>query len=987
MPPTAWADRLAASGRSLSVHWTRTGLGWILFAIPILAACVSPARADFTQTSEKLLISASSATTWADGPTNILQLEGPVSIVTDDVTCSAKQAVIWLSPSPGGLLQEQHVDIVLIGDATLRAPDNHLTRTGPRLLVSLIARGTIQLSSPSKIAQDLSQSKLFAEAQSVRSANQSIDQTPPGPSVNSILTTTAPPPALPVGGTSATGVVQPAPSKMGTINFHAKLIEPITTGDGTKALQLGGGVSVTQTSDNGDFLELLANNVVLFSSDHDSAATEPSAGEPGHHFTAAYLEGDVRMNFTPAAAKSPEQRLTADRVYYDFVTQRAVLTGVVFHAIDPTTQIPITVRAQTMRQLAHGEYTANNAEFTTSKFAVPTYSIRSNYAYIHQEPQDPGTFDIESKSDVVRIFGLPVFYWPDLWGTVNNKPFPLRNLGNGNSSRFGYTFATEWGLFETLGEAPPKGLDISYHLDYFSLRGFGGGFDGKYSGGFITDADEPWNYEGDFKSYIMSDKGIDNLGGIRSLVDPPTELRGRFLWEHQQFFPDNWQVQLRAGYLSDPTFLEEYYQPEFDITLPYNAEFYAKRQEGTEVLTFLAETDTTRFVTNSDRQQEQFDVARLPEITYQRIGDSIADDQLTLYSNNSASALKFDQSAYTLAQQGFGAGIVSPGLPSDGFTGTNGNIIFRGDTRQEVDWPFSIADLRFVPYVMGRATSYSDSPGGDGQTRLFGGTGMRFTTSFWRVDDSIDSNLFDLHRIRHIIQPEVNLFASSTTVDQSKVYIFDPNLDAINDITGGQFALHQHWETMRGGPGRWQSVDILDFNVEADLYTHQPPASVLNPVSFRGLFFPSEPETSIPRQAINSDLTWHISDDTAFISDVQWNLDQRETAIAEAGFTINRGSRLSYYFGDAYVQALNSQIFSFDANYNLTAKYQMSIYEALDFGASRAAVTSLSLVRRFDTFAVSVSVYHDGIANTNGVNFNLFPAGQIGFSRPWSAND
>ena len=968
------------------MRWTRTGLGWIVIAVPILAALASPARAQSGSTSEKLLITASSAANWTEGPTNILQLQGPVSIVSDDVTCSAKQAVVWLAPMPGGLLLEQQVDIVLIGDAALHASDNHLTRSGPRLLVNLIVRGTIQLTAQSRVAQDLSQSPLFVEARLVRTASQSTEPSPPGQGANPVLTTTAPPPAPAEGGTSASGVVQLAPSKTGSIAFHARLVEPITAGDGTKALQLGGGVSITQTSDNGDFLELLANEVVLFSSDRGGAATRGSVGEAGHHFTAAYLEGDVRMNFTPAAAKSPEQRLTADRVYYDFVTQRAVLTGVVFHAVDPETQIPITFRAQTMRQLAHGEYTAEKADFTTSKFAVPTFNVRSSYAYVHQEPQDPGNFDVASSNDVFKIFGVPVFYWPYLWGTINKNPFPLRNLENGSSSRFGYTFATEWGLFETLGEPPPKGLDVSYHLDYFSERGFGGGFDGRYSGGFITDSDQPWNYEGDFKSYLMSDKGIDNLGGERGLVDPPTELRGRFLWEHQHFLPDDWQVQLRLGYLSDPTFLEEYYQPEFDTGLPYNAEFYAKRQQDDEVLTFLAETNTTRFVTDSDRQSDQFDVARLPEITYQRIGDSIADDQLTLFSNNSASALKFDQSAFSLAQQGFVPG-VSPGLPSDGFTGTTGNMIFRGDSRQEVDWPFSIAELRFVPYVMGRATSYSDSPGSDGQTRLFGGTGMRFTTSFWHVDDSIDSELLDLHRIRHIIQPEVNLFASATTVDQSKLYIFDPNVDAINDITGGQFALHQHWETMRGGPGRWQSVDLLDFNVEADLYTHQPPASVLNPVSFRGLFFPSEPETSIPRQAINSDLTWHISDDTAFISDVQWNLDQRETAIAEAGLAINRGSRLQYYIGDAYVQALDSQIFSFNASYNLTAKYQMGIYEALDFGASRAAVTSVSLTRRFDVFAISISAYHDGIANTNGFNVNFFPAGQPSFSRPWRAND
>ena len=59
---------------------------------------------------------------------------------------------------PGGLLLEQQVDIVLIGDAALHASDNHLTRSGPRLLVNLIVRGTIQLTAQSRVAQDLSQS-------------------------------------------------------------------------------------------------------------------------------------------------------------------------------------------------------------------------------------------------------------------------------------------------------------------------------------------------------------------------------------------------------------------------------------------------------------------------------------------------------------------------------------------------------------------------------------------------------------------------------------------------------------------------------------------------------------------------------------------------------------------------------------------------------------------------------------------------------------
>ena len=41
-----------------------------------------------------------------------------------------------------------------------------------------------------------------------------------------------------------------------------------------------------------------------------------------------------------------------------------------------------------------------------------------------------------------------------------------------------------------------------------------------------------------------------------------------------------------------------------DSQLPYDVEFYVKRQKDTEAMTFLASFDTTHFVTNADRQQE-----------------------------------------------------------------------------------------------------------------------------------------------------------------------------------------------------------------------------------------------------------------------------------------------------------------------------------------------------------------------------------------------
>jgi len=952
-------------------------LGWGIFSL-VLICGAAPVWGQISAFSEKLIVHGDEASIGSDQQVSIIELRGKVAIVLDGQQCWADNAVIWLTPDPRGVLGEQQVDIVLLGHAKLTAKEDHLLRTGPKLLINTVVRGKIQLTADVKPCEDFSKSTIYAQALSIRRASEMLDESAP-------LTATMPSLPAAIGGTNASGIPEPGMGKGGPVYFSAKLTESAVAPDGTKALQLSGAVSITQTASNGDYVELLADNVVVFTSQRaDAPTTQPTDIHTA--ITAAYLEGDVRIDYVPSKAKAPEQRLVADRVYYDFRTQKAVLTNVVFHSVDPDTQIPFIVRAQTMQQISHAEFSARNAEFTTSQFAVPTFSIRAGYAYIHQQPQDLANYDVVTHDDTVHIFGVPMFYWPALSGVYNTNPLPLLNFSAGNSSRYGFGVTTDWGLFQLLGQTPPKDLSIDIPIDFYSERGPGIGLNATYKGGFITDADQPWDFQGDFQSFFISDHGQDQLGGIRLNVDPPTEERGFFLWQHQQFFPDDWQVQVRLGYVSDPTYLEEYYQNTFDNALPYDAEFYAKRQRDTEVLSFLVQTDTTTFTTNADRQPDQFDVARLPEISYQRIGDSFADDQLTFFSANTGSGLKFDRSQFSLQDQGFYPGL-SPGLPSNGLTGFTGDLIFRGDTRDEVDWPIALGQIKLVPYLMGELTTYSNSPGGDGETRFYGGPGVRATTTFWDVDDSIDSDLLNLHRIRHVIQPEINVFTSGTTVDAQKLYDFDSNIDSISDITAAQVAIHQHWDTMRGGPGRWESVDFLDFDIEGDFYPHAPPQDLLNPVSFRGLFFPSEPQTSVARQAINADLTWHIGDDTAFISDWQWNLDTHETAIAEAGIAVNRGARLSYYFGDAYIQALESQVISFNATYNLSTKYSLALEEAVDIGQTRAEITYLSVTRRFDVFALSVAVYHDGINNINGFSVNFLPSGQAGFSSPWHAND
>ena len=66
--------------------------------------------------------------------------------------------------------------------------------------------------------------------------------------------------------------------------------------------------------------------------------------------------------------------------------------------------------------------------------------------------------------------------------------------------------------------------------------------------------------------------------------------------------------------------------------------------------------------------QERFEIQRLPEISYWRIGDGIFGDRLTFFSANTVSALKFDRSEEDLSELGFRRN-THPGLPAVGWTG------------------------------------------------------------------------------------------------------------------------------------------------------------------------------------------------------------------------------------------------------------------------------------------------------------------------------
>jgi hypothetical protein len=133
------------------------------------------------------------------------------------------------------------------------------------------------------------------------------------------------------------------------------------TPEGLVAFVVTGNVRLFQRRNENEMLEMQADRAVLFTPLRSLRDIQPGAQftKVEEAIIAAYLEGDVRIVHTPAERKgAADQRLAANRVYYDFETDRAILTDAVLHTLEPQRQMPIVVRARTIRQLSMGEYRA-----------------------------------------------------------------------------------------------------------------------------------------------------------------------------------------------------------------------------------------------------------------------------------------------------------------------------------------------------------------------------------------------------------------------------------------------------------------------------------------------------------------------------------------------------------------------------------------------------------------------------------------------------
>jgi len=306
----------------------------------------------------------------------------------------------------------------------------------------------------------------------------------------------------------------------------------------------------------------------------------------------------------------------------------------------------------------------------------------------------------------------------------------------------------------------------------------------------------------------------------------------------------------------------------------------------------------------------------------------------------------------------------------------------RFDTRHEIDMPLHVATpygpLNVVPYVIGGVTYWTDATNAyagvpnntGGKVRPYLQAGVRANMSFWRIYNGVENRLWDIHKLKHIITPELLVFGTFTGgVDPEDLYPLTDGIESIRENGGIGFALRQRLQTKRGPVGNRRTVDWMRLNLSMGFFNHQSRNHTGN-----GAMLMTAPDNSVQRDFINAEYFWSISDTTSLLADLNYDIDDGEIDLANIGLSVNRDPRLSYYVGFRYMndlgtkllangdsRNLNSAIVTAGVEYRINKKYSISLYEQYDllYHDGRNLGTRIGIIRSFPRWKVGLTMIFD----------------------------
>jgi hypothetical protein len=922
---------------------------------------------------------------WTVDDTKRLRLDGDVLVRIGPHRFEASKAVIWLNrlPSAGGVINQV---AMFFDEVTNPSAAAGIGVSGRDLLVTASARGPVTLEvsilQPRRPRSDrllrLAENRLAEHLARLAATTPALAQRP---------VVEYPLPPLPfrpeVGGrvTDAdvdlpTVIDLPPPAErapwlrapQSTIRFSAGRTE-LVPGDEENTIRITGSVWIEYASldlaDPFTRMTLAAQRAVIFT-DPGSLEDMARGQVDATKVRGIYLEGGV-----VATAGDGDYTVRTPRAYYDFRTGRAVMVDAVLRTYDRNTRLPVFARATELRQVAESQWEADSVRVTTSEFKTGHVALGAERMTVTRRPiagdDDPDAREtfIESADNTLRLGGVPVVWWPRFAGTV--KDVPLQSASIGYEDNDGARIETRWNLFTLLGREAPDGVNVSLILDAFTKRGAGGGVDIDYELG---------NGDGRIELYGMYDDGTDKTSAGED-VEQDEDFRGLAVTESQWKLTQHWSAQVQSSLISDETFISTWREDDFQDRREFETAGLLKYQKDDLALTLLGKYEPNDFLSNDYLLASRgYQVERLPEGALHILGKSLFGDRVTWSVQTRVGRVKFHFEQSTPNELGIPATAFpgGPNTPVEDFFLASGfptKTLTRIDSRHEIAMPMTMFEiLKVVPFLVGRITRYSDDfqdfSGDDEDTRIFGAAGVTITTQFHRIDNAVENRLLDLHRLRHIIEPSVTFWYGTSNLEQFELPEYDVAVESLATGSAVRLGLRNVWQTQRGGPGRWRSVDVLTIDTSAVFDSDDGGRESPTPQ-----FFDYRPEYSQFGDHVHGEAVWLVSDGLAVVGEGTYDMDESVFARGSIGAELRHNPQLSTHIEYRFIDASDNELLGIGWTYWLTTRYKLDLRPDIDLRNDRFRAVGLTITRRFPEFDLSVKLRYDDIRDDTSVGASI----------------
>jgi hypothetical protein len=138
----------------------------------------------------------------------------------------------------------------------------------------------------------------------------------------------------------------------------------------------------------------------------------------------------------------------------------------------------------------------------------------------------------------------------------------------------------------------------------------------------------------------------------------------------------------------------------------------------------------------------------------------------------------------------------------------------------------------------------------------------------------------------------------------------------------------------------------------------------------------------IRTNTVTADYIWHVSDTTAVLSDLNYDMQNGIVQQFDVGFSRMRWPNLSYYIGSRYLKRIDngygqkgSNALTFALTYILDPRYTVVYATQFDLDYESAVRNDITLIRQYHRMFWAITYSTDASLDRQSVAFSLWPQG------------